>query len=94
MVVAHDYPHPCQEVIDITMDIDKLIEQINLNFKPPFVEEGLVKAWRGIKGDFCLRIGKRDIQLYENGDFMGAGTCLLEDDQIALDAEVDRGRGK
>jgi len=76
------------------MDMDKLIEQINKNFRPPFVEEGLVKAWRGVMGDFCLRIGKRDIQLRENGDFVGAGTCLLEDDQVALDAEVDRARGK
>ncbi|KKM07764.1 hypothetical protein LCGC14_1730630 [marine sediment metagenome] len=76
------------------MDIDKLIEQINKNFRPPFVEDGLVEAWRGVKGDFCLRIGKRDIQLRESGDFVGAGTCLLEDDQAALDAEVDRARGK
>ena len=76
------------------MDIDKLIETINKEFSPPFIEEELVKAWKTGRGDFCLRIGRRDIQLRENGDFVGAGTCLLEDDQVALDAEVDRARGK
>ena len=61
------------------MDIDKLIEEINKNFTPPFVQEGLVRAWKGVRGDFCLRIGPRDIQLREDGSLVGAGTCLVHD---------------
>jgi hypothetical protein len=57
------------------MDLQKLVDEINRNFVPPFVD---VHVWARLneRGDFILHIGPRDMQLREDGTFVGAGTVM------------------
>ena len=61
------------------MNIDKFIDDFNDCFGPPFIDEGIVKARRDVKGEgLCLQIGNRDIQFDENMKMVGRGTALTE----------------
>jgi len=61
------------------MDAEVMAEAINRNFEPPFVTEGLVKAWVNGSGRLALRIGPRDVEFDSEGNVVGAGTCLVHD---------------
>lgn len=55
----------------------KLVIKINKIFNDTAgFPKNFIKAHTNDEGDFCLRIGHRDMQLKANGDFIGCGTDL------------------
>jgi hypothetical protein len=59
-------------------EIKRLVDNINRNFKPPFVPEGLVQATVNKDGkSFTLIIGPRDVDFDDECDVLGAGTCMF-----------------
>ena len=58
------------------MKAERLVEEINKNFKVSYMPDGFVSAKINHQGDFVLKIGERDMQLRSNGDFVGAGRDL------------------
>ena len=76
--------------------LNQLAEIINEGFAPPFLDEGTVEAkYRVRKGIGCLfiRIGRRDIEIDENGELVGAGTRLLDSDSISPSQKKSRSAG-
>ena len=56
---------------------EKVVEQINKNFKTSRLPKDFVKAWISGSGEsFCLRIGARDIQIDFDGSFVGSGSTI------------------
>ena len=55
------------------MKVEKLVEEINKNFKVSWMPDDFVSAAIRPNGDFVLKIGERDLQLRSNGDFVGSG---------------------
>ncbi len=53
-----------------------LIDELNKQFNIESFPKDFIKAHTNENGDFCLRIGWRDIQLDKDGDFIGAGSDL------------------
>ncbi len=58
------------------MLLKKVADEINRCFKDPFLPNGFVSARINDRGDFVLQIGTRDMQLRDDGSFVGAGTDL------------------
>lgn len=59
------------------MSLDKL-ENIFQHFGEPFLEKGLARTERSDRGTLKIYIGRRDVEVDENMNVVGAGTCLLE----------------
>lgn len=59
------------------ISLNMLAKIINREFAPPFLEEGTVEAGYRVKkgmGYLAIRIGRRDIEIDEEGTVVGAGT--------------------
>jgi len=55
--------------------ISKIVAKINETMVPPFVSVS-VRAWTNDRGDFCLKVQGRDMQVASDGTFVGCGTVL------------------
>lgn len=59
------------------MNITECVDNINKLFgKSDNFPKDFIKARVNEQGDFCLRIGWRDIQLKADGSFIGCGSDL------------------
>lgn len=56
--------------------MNNMVEEINKCFGSSNFPKDFVKAHVNEQGDFCLRIGWRDIQLKADGSFIGCGSDL------------------
>lgn len=56
--------------------MEPFIHEINKAFKDKNFPENFVEAHINNQGDFCLRIGWRDIQLKATGEFIGCGSDI------------------
>ena len=69
-----DLPTP-----EVGMTIVDLKMILDADFSPPFLPEGMVRTWwtEGKDGDHLhIKIDRRDIEINEAGDVVGAGTFL------------------
>ena len=70
------------------MSLKKLKRIIDEQFAPPFLDKGAVVAsWRSGGKLLNIKIGRRDIDVTEGGEVVGAGTTLTIDKEI--DQEID-----
>ena len=58
------------------MPLERLAGQINQCFGEPFLPKGFVSARVNDQGDFILRVGARDVQVRNDGSWVGQGTDL------------------
>ena len=63
------------------MNMPDLVDAINNNFRPPFTDIP-VKARLTEEGDFCLKIGPRDIQIADDGKLVGSGTVMRDSGNV------------
>lgn len=59
------------------MDLPVLAKTLNDQFGPPFLPDGHVRAEVTEHGSLKLFIGRRDIDVADDGSIRGAGTCLV-----------------
>jgi hypothetical protein len=73
------------------ISLEKLCEIINTNFGEPFlVKDGVsaeISEYEG-KKELTIAIGRRDIQIDENGELVGSGTFVgMADDTLSFNEE-------
>lgn len=65
------------------LTLEKLCEMINENFGEPFLVKGGVSAEVFTDEDgtksMTLQIGRRDVEIDENGEVLGCGTLVVVD---------------
>ena len=63
------------------MNLKTFCAILNREFGPPFLKEGKVKAQMKEDGTMILKIGRRDIHVNGRGTILGAGTCLVKEEE-------------
>jgi hypothetical protein len=60
-------------------EMKRFVKSFNIEFSAPFLDKGVAEAWmKKVKGKpyLFIKVGPRDIELDENMECIGAGTCL------------------
>ena len=67
------------------LTMERLVEILKEHFGPPFLPEGHVRTRLGGEGTpegsrhhLTITIGRRDVQIDEDGKVLGSGTCVAE----------------
>lgn len=74
----------------MSVTIEQFCEIINQNFGEPFlVKDGVsAEVYTDEDGEksLCIQIGRRDVQIGENGEVIGAGTIMgVPDNRLDVD---------